>query len=292
MAEFLEERILGDIQYGSSWEDDYSVTVVSTSGGQEYRSLNHPFPVRTFDVSYMMDNINMWDSLVNTYHRAHGKYAGFRARCIDEYTSNANGTTAATATDQVLTLISGLDYQLRKYYGTDKAAGTIGYPYRTIYKPVAGTVLVAIGTIPIRSADYSVNTTTGVVTFAANKSITITGITKAVNAVISTTNTAGIVAGQMVQISGVLGMTQINLWRVEVLSVSTNVSITVNANTLSFGTYTSGGVCNTNPQSGEQVTAGFEFDFPVRFNSVLPVGQNKPIYRDITSIELLELLNP
>lgn len=293
MAEFLEESLNGGIQYGSSWADDYNVNVITTSGGQEYRSLVHIFPIRKFDVTFMMDNINMWENLINIYHRAHGKYAGFRARCLDEYTSNPNGTSDESAFDQPMGIITaGTVYQLRKYYGRDKAAGTSGYAYRNIYKPVSGTVLVAIQSTIIRTQDWSVNTTTGVVTFVDNKSITITGISKAAQAVILTANTGGLVVGQSVQISGCVGMTQINGLRALITNVVNNASITVNINSSSFSTWSSGGVANTNPQLNETPTAGFHFDFPVRFNSTLPVGQNKPIYRDMTSIELIEVLNP
>jgi hypothetical protein len=232
-------------------------------------------------------------NLVNIYHRAHGKYAGFRAKCIDEFTSNPDGTSNESAFDQPMGIITaGTTYQLRKYYGRDKASGASGYAYRNIYKPVVSTVLIGIQNTVIRSADWSVNTTTGIVTFVANKSITITGISKAAQAVILTSNTAGLVSGQSVQISGCLGMTQINGLRAFITAISTNVSITVSIDSTSFSTWTSGGVANTNPQAGEIPTSGFQFDFPVRFNSTLPVGQNKPIYRDITSIELIEVLNP
>ena len=76
-----------------------------------------------------------------------------------------------------MVLVSAGVYQLVKQYGTDKAAGASGYPYRQIKKPVAGTVLVGIGATAIRSADWSVVTTTGVVTFAADQTKSITAIT-------------------------------------------------------------------------------------------------------------------
>ena len=41
MAEFLEDLLYTTIKYGSSWQDDYAVNVVTTSGGQEYRSLTN-----------------------------------------------------------------------------------------------------------------------------------------------------------------------------------------------------------------------------------------------------------
>lgn len=293
MAEFLEESLNGGIQYGSSWADDYNVNITSTASGQEHRSLLHVFPIRKFDVTFMMDNINMWVNLVNIYHRAHGKYAGFRAKCIDEYTSNNNGTTPPTAFDQpLLPIVAGSTYQLRKYYGRDKTAATSGYSYRTIYKPVSNTTLVGIQNIVIPTTNYSVNITTGVVTFNTNKTFSITGITKGASTILLTSNTAGLTVNESVHISGCSGMTQINGLRGKILSITTNVSVTVDINSAGFSNWTSGGVANNNPQTGEDVTCGFEFDFPVRFNSTLPVGQNKPMYRDMTNIELLELLNP
>jgi uncharacterized protein (TIGR02217 family) len=289
MADFLEERINGVLNYGSSYQDDYVVNVVKTAGGQEYRTLVHPFPLRKFDVSYLLDNAATYLELLGLYHRAHGKYAGFRVKCLDEFTSNGAISTP-TSTDQPMGLISAGVYQLRKYYGRDKTAGSTGYPYRTIKKPVSGTVIVAIGITQIRAADLSINTATGVVTFTANKTATITGITNALNAVI-TVPSHTVVAGQSILITGVGGMSGINNVRALVSSV-TGTTITIAYNTSGFGGYSSGGVLNTNPQVGEAVTAGFEFDFPVRFNTSMPIGQDFPGHRAVDSVELIEIMNP
>lgn len=290
MADFLEERLSDLIRYGSSWQDDYAVNVVRTSGGQEYRSLTHPFPARKFDISYLLDSEKTYTDLLGVYHRAHGMYAGFRARCYDEWSSNgAKGTP--TAFDQPLLLVSAGVYQLVKQYGTDKAAGTSGYPYRQIKKPVAGMVLVGIGATAIRSADWSVATTTGIVTFAADQTKSITGITQAAQAVITVGSSHGLVSGQSVQISGVAGMTQINSQRA-LITTAGATTITVAINSGAYSNYTSGGVVHTRPQVGETVTAGFEFDFPVRFASSLPIGQDYPGYRPVDAVSLVELLNP
>lgn len=289
MPDFLEERISSLIRMGSSYVDDYAVDIVTTSGGQEYRSLVHPFPVRKFDVSYLLDNNQTYAELQAIYHRAHGRFAGFRARCFDEWSSNGR-TGTPTAFDQPMGLVSAGVYQLRKLYGTDKAAGATGYAYREIRKPVSGTVRVAIGATEIRAADWSADATTGRVTFAADKTVAITGISKAASAVI-TLGTHAIVTGQSVQISGVSGMTQINGMRALVTSWDAT-TITVAINSTAFSTYTSGGVVHTRPQAGESVTAGFKFDFPVRFNTTLPIGQDYPGYRAVDGVELIELLNP
>lgn len=289
MPDFLEERISSLIRMGSSYVDDYAVDIVTTSGGQEYRSLVHPFPVRKFDVSYLLDNDKTYAELQAIYHRAHGRFAGFRARCFDEWSSNGR-TGTPTAFDQPMGLVSAGVYQLRKLYGTDKAAGATGYAYREIKKPVSGTVRVAIGATEIRNADWSVDATTGRVTFAADKTVAITAITKAASAVL-TVGSNSFIVGESVQVSGVVGMTQINGMRAMVTARDTT-TITVAINSTAFSTYTSGGVVHTRPQPGESVTAGFEFDFPVRFNTTLPIGQDYPGYRAVDGVELIELLNP
>lgn len=289
MPDFLEERISSLIRMGSSYVDDYAVDIVTTSGGQEYRSLVHPFPVRKFDVSYLLDNNQTYAELQAIYHRAHGRFAGFRARCFDEWSSNGR-TGTPTAFDQPMGLLSAGVYQLRKLYGTDKAAGATGYAYREIKKPVSGTVRVAIGATEIRADDWSVDATTGRVTFDADKTTAITAITKAASAVL-TVGANSFAVGESVQVSGVVGMTQINGTRA-LVTARDATTITVAINSTAFSTYTSGGVVHTRPQAGESVTAGFEFDFPVRFNTTLPIGQDYPGHRAVDGVELIELLNP
>lgn len=290
MPDFLEERISGLIRMGSSYVDDYAVDIVQTSGGQEYRSLVHPFPVRKFDISYLLDNNTTYAELQGIYHRAHGRFAGFRARCFDEWSSNGR-VGVPTAFDQTLGYVSPGVYQLRKYYGTDKTAGSSGYAYREIRKPVSGTVKVGYYTPGLLAAFWEIDVTTGRVTFPyADVTANITSISKATQAVIGFVSHPYSV-GESVYIGNVSGMTQINGLRGEIVA-KTSSTITVNINTTLFSTYSSGGVCRRNPQVGEVLSAGFEFDFPVRFNTSMPIGQDFPGYRQVDGVELIELLNP
>ena len=289
MPDFLEERINDLVRYGSSYSDDYAVDIITTSGGQEYRRLVHQFPVRKFDISYLLDNDKTYAELQGIYHRAHGKYAGFRARCYDEWSSNGRIGTP-TAFDQPMGLVSAGLYQLRKYYGTDKAAGATGYAYREIKKPVAGTVLVGIGPTAIRAADWTADSTTGRIAFDADKTQAVTGISQAAQAVL-TLGTHPFVVGESVHISAVSGMTQINSLRALIVAIGAT-TITVAIDSTLFSTYVAGGVVHTRPQAGEAVTAGFEFDFPVRFNTSMPIGQDYPGYRSVDGVELVEIINP
>ena len=292
MADFLEERLdHNKIRMGASFTEEYAVNVVQTSGGNEYRSLIHVYPRRTFDISQLLEKEETYNYVLALYHRAHGQYAGFRIRCYDEFSSNG-ATGTPTAFDQPMVLVSAGVYQLAKRYGTDKAAGATGYAYRLIKKPVSGTVLVGVGSTAIRSADWSVDTTTGRVTFGANVTRAINNITTGATTVIDVGSGHSFATGMSVQIdSTVNGMTQIRGLRGFITTTGTT-TITVAINSTGFSAYTSGGTVNTRPQTGETVTCGYQFDFPVRFNGSMVVSQNYYGHRDANGIELVELLNP
>lgn len=162
---FLEQRIAGDISYGSSYADDYNVVVTRTAGGARYPKLTHPYPQRRFRLNFRENLVNMWADVVNLYHRCYGTYYGFRVKAADDFTTRTDGRSAPTKDDQTLVYVSSGVYQLRKQYGLDAAAGGIGYPSRTIYKPVAGTTIVAKNGTLIGSG-VTVDTTTGRVTIS------------------------------------------------------------------------------------------------------------------------------
>lgn len=219
MADFLEERIDNQkIKMSSSFAEEYAVNVVQTAGGQEYRSLVHQFPRRTFDISQMLSKPDTYSYIMALYHRAHGQYAGFRIKCYDEYSSNG-ATGTPTEIDQLCLKISTTIWQLRKFYGTNGTSGATGYPYRKIFKPVSGTVKVAVNGTLVSGpgANWTVDTTTGRVTLSAGVAATVVA---------------------------------------------------------------------------DNVTAGFMFDFPVRFSGSLVVSQDHVAHRNVDGISLVELLNP
>ena len=143
MSNFLEERFPVDVRLGMSYADDYTVLITTTAGGAEYRKLVQPFPVRSFHVNVTTDQADLWARVLALYHRAYGKFAGFRVKCLDDFSTNGL-TGTPTPTDEVLANSATGIYQLRNFYGTNGTplAG-VGYPWRNLYKPVAGTVVAA-----------------------------------------------------------------------------------------------------------------------------------------------------
>lgn len=99
-------------------------------------------------------------------------------------------------------------------------------------------LLASNGITPFQSTDATLWTET-------NR--TITAITKAANAQITSTGhgfTTSDVGVTTVTISGVVGMTQINTLRGVIQSIVDANNFTVNINTTTFSTYTSGGIAN------------------------------------------------
>jgi uncharacterized protein (TIGR02217 family) len=291
MPSFLEDRLPINIDYGSSFGEEYAVEIDTTANGNEYRRLRHNAPRARYDLSFdMRQQLWVMDEVVALYHRVFGKFAGFRVKNLADYSSN--GYTGVPAFgNQPCALVSAGVYQLQKSYGGVGGTISVGRPIRTVFKPVTGSVLIGVNGASYPTAQWSVNTVTGRVTMAANKSRAITAITKAAQAVV-TIGAHTMLVGESVGFTGVAGMTQINGLRALITAIS-GTTITVAINSTAFGTYTSGGTVQTNPITGEQVTAGFEFDLPMRFDSDIS-GLTFDTFDTLSTggINLVEILNP
>jgi hypothetical protein len=290
---FLEQQLNGAhyALYGCTFDEEYAVET-TVAGGAEYPRLIHPYPVMNFDFSSLATHANVYAVLLDLNRRCFGTYAAFRFRHWDEWSTNGS-TGTPTPTDQPMALVSGLIYQLQKQYGSGVLLAE-GKPTRTIFKPVAGTTRVAIAGQEVGNVGatrWTIDTTTGRVTFAADITRSITAITKASQAVITVGSSHGYTVNDVVRVSGVSGMTEINGLRAAVVAAGAT-TITVAINSTSFGTYTSGGVTHTAPQTGEAVTGGCEFDFPVHFLTKLQAKHSLPTHSELPQILLRERLNP
>lgn len=292
---FIEEQFnaASGARYGATYTERFAVEMVETAGGRKYPRLRHPYPQRTWDFSTVRAHDDLRAGLLSLYWRMYGGFGGFRLRDWDEY-STAGRIATPTPTDQPMALVSGLIYQIQKEYGAGSAL-SIGKPVRTIFKPVAGSVRVAIAGVEVTNTGatrWAVDTTTGRVTFAADKTKAITAITQAAQAVLTVGASHGYVVNDVVHVSGVSGMTQINGLRAAVTATGAS-TITLAINSSAFSPYTSGGVTHTVPQtspSAEAVTAGCYFDFPARFVSDLAANHAYPTHTDVAQVLLEEML--
>jgi uncharacterized protein (TIGR02217 family) len=165
MAEFLEERLSVNVLVGASYNDEYDVEITQTASGSEYRRLVHGFPMRMFSISYAELDQSLWAEILNLYHRAYGMFAGFRVKAIDDYSTNDRTGTPTNLDQSLKTITAGAVYQLQVAYGAGGTPLSIGRPVRTIFKPVAGTTVIAVNGVAATTG-WTVNTTTGRVTFS------------------------------------------------------------------------------------------------------------------------------
>lgn len=289
MVMFLEERLTESIDYGSSIAAAYSNQIVRTVGGNEYRKQRHPYVIATLSIDFERKIQTVVEDIIDLNNRAGGTLRGFRVKHPVDFTTN-NYRDTPTAFDQHLPLATtgvAAIYQLTRWYGDYT---TTDCARRRIRKPVSGSVLIGVGGAVYPSSQWSVDITTGLVTWAANKSRSITAITKASSSVL-TVGSHTFLVGNSVVISGVAGMTQINNLRALVTAVS-GTTITVAINSTAFSTYTSGGTVQTQTIDGEVVTAGCTFDIPMRFDADLGGDFSNWDTVNLSGIQLTEILNP
>ncbi len=280
--------------------EEYAVEITATAAGNEYRRLLHPYPVIEVDLDFS-NRTETWAEtyLRDLYHRSGGRFGGFRWKDPRDYSTN--GTKGApTANDQAC-LLSGTDYQIIKWYGTESGTDSTR---RRLRKLVASTVLVGIrdgSSNPVALINgFTVDDNTGLITFAANNSKAITAITLEAQAEITVGQGHGFVVNDSVHISGVAGMTEINGLRgtiVEVNAFGNRFKVDINSSAFTAFSLASPNlaVVNTNPQTGEIVTAGCEFDIPVRFDSDSVVNFATRNSTDLivgSSARIVEILNP
>lgn len=137
----------------------------------------------------------------------------------------------------------------------------------TVNKPVSGTVAVYINDVA-QASRWSVNLTTGIVTFSADLQYTITNATSSGANTILFAGSNMLSVGDSIYLSGFSGnWAALNGQRFLVLARSGG-DITIAHDSSAYAAYSSnGGQINTLPQSGEAVSADCQHYYQVRFNS-------------------------
>lgn len=161
---FHDIRFPTAISRGSQGGPERRTDVVVLGSGFEERNSRWAHSRRSYNAGYGIKTLDELHEVVAFFEERRGKLYGFRWRDHADWKSAAP-SAAVTATDQVIGTGTGTRaaFQLVKTYGTAHAPWT-----REIKKPVAGSVLIAVGGV-VRTAGthFVVDVTTGVVTFLA-----------------------------------------------------------------------------------------------------------------------------
>jgi uncharacterized protein (TIGR02217 family) len=159
---FHEALFPTDVSLGARGGPERRTEIVMTGSGREERNQRWSRSRRKWNAGYGVKRLSQIEPVIAFFEERRGRLYGFRWRDPLDNRSCAAGAQP-TPFDQVLGVGDGVrtQFQIVKKYGVNFA------PYlRAICKPVAGAVRVAVGGAEIAPANFSVDTTTGLITFA------------------------------------------------------------------------------------------------------------------------------
>ena len=159
---FHEVRFPDNISRGARGGPGRRTQIVEMASGDEERNGSWADSRRRYDASYGIRKADDLASVTAFFEARRGRLYGFRWKDWADYKSSLP-TAVPTATDQTIGTGNGTQttFQLVKLYTSGAQSWT-----RTITKPVAGTVALALNGVP-QITGWTVNTSTGVVTFAS-----------------------------------------------------------------------------------------------------------------------------
>ncbi len=162
---FDDIRFPPAISRGSSGGPERRTEIVTTASGREERNSRWADSRRRFNAGFGVKSLNDIHEVVAFFEERRGRLHAFRWKDHADFKSCApqNGVSP---TDQIVGTGDGAmaGFQLVKNYGS----GLRNYT-RAITKPVAGSVVAAVN--GIITTGFTVNTTTGIITFSVAPSI-------------------------------------------------------------------------------------------------------------------------
>ena len=150
---FHEVRFPDDIAYGATGGPEFATSVVATASGYEQRNINWSAARGRWDVASGLKKQTQLDTLIAFFRARKGRAYGFRFKDWTDYKATAQALGAGNGTITT--------FQLIRTYSSGGSTDV-----RTITKPVAGSVKVYLAGV-LQASGWSVNTTTGVITFSA-----------------------------------------------------------------------------------------------------------------------------
>ncbi|MBZ0130454.1 MAG: DUF2460 domain-containing protein [Rhodobacteraceae bacterium] len=159
---FHEIRFPDNISRGARGGPERRTQVVELASGDEERNASWVNSRRRYDAAYGVRRSDDLAAVVAFFEARNGRLYGFRWKDWGDYKSCLPSGIPA-AGDQLIGTGDGTatEFQLAKAYSSGAQTWA-----RSITKPVAGTVTVAIDGI-VQASGWSIDATTGLVTFSA-----------------------------------------------------------------------------------------------------------------------------
>jgi uncharacterized protein (TIGR02217 family) len=263
---FLETPRFPDaVAFWAKGGPGYSTTIVVVNSGWEQRNVNWQDARCTFDISGGLRTPADVAATIAYFRSVKGMGYGFRFKDFNDYAATvANGVLGAGVGAGVPTYQTGKTYtngafsELRKI--SKLVVGTFA-PYRN------GALMTA-GSAP---GNYSISTTTGIATIVADASSAASNIVVGATTNVTLAANMSLVAGKQLYLSG---FTSANASLVNGLAHTINSVAGAGPYVFNLATATTGATITVGagygykyPQASDTLTASFEFDVPVRFNT-------------------------
>ncbi len=158
---FHEVRFPDDISRGARGGPERRTQIVELASGDEERNASWANSRRRYDVAYGIRRADDLAAVVAFFEARNGRLHGFRFKDWADFKS----CLPSAAVDPLDQLIGAgndaqTEFQLAKHYASGPRTWT-----RTITKPVAGTVRVALAGVE-QVSGWAVDPATGIVTFS------------------------------------------------------------------------------------------------------------------------------
>ncbi|MFT0167480.1 DUF2460 domain-containing protein [Paraburkholderia mimosarum] len=255
MGTFLESpRFPDNVAFGAVVGPSYSTVISTVYSGRETRIVGWTQSRINFEVGLRALGAADTASLDAFFRAVKGRGYGFRIKDWTDYTDGGNGVLTAQSTPGV--------YQMGKQY-TQGAMSEL----RTISKPVAGSVSVIFNGAALGTG-VSIDSTTGLITFAALATSGVTGVTTGSSTVVTLAFAIpGIAVGGLLALSGLAGADAalLNGQQFAVSAIS-GTQYTLNVNTAGKSINPGTGIAQKFPQPTDVLAWTGQFDVPARFD--------------------------
>ena len=300
---FHEKRFLDCVAFGASGGPTFNTTVAALMSGDESRNGNWSITRHSYEIGMAPRLQSEFMAIKTSYLLCMGRLYGFRWKDAQDYQCALTAGSLQGLRSGVAEGSQGFGYgipayQLFKLY-TLLSLGI----YRRILKPVAGTVAVrrngSAVTVGASPGNIAIDTTTGVITFVADQSRSISSHTPGGSHVFTASSafSPNFAVNGRIYVTGVTGTAASLLnGRSHLISNVSSAAITVTTDTT--GLTASGGTAFLYPQPTDSLAASFDFDVPVRFNTdefsgtvIDRNGGSGELVIQLPSITLIELKN-
>ena len=292
------------IAYGSTGVPRYVTEKVEVDSGAEQRNQRREYPRHEYKINIENMDAAEVSEIMNLWHVCYGDFIGFLFLDPMDHTSNnteaALSGEAVSATDQLVASAVGTidSYELFKYYKRDTRESR-----RRIRYPDLDTLVVAVDGFAINSWNYSYITQKLQFTKPLVTPVTL-NMTRSGAGVITAPGTpfTNLAPGDLVYVTGWANTAYNAPQGGDPARVVTATANTVRLQKFDGSAYgadalgsTSVTITSALPPTGSEITAGFYFYVPVRFEDgdsmegEIKSGMRDSVVADFSSITLREI---